>query len=154
MAIPEHRLQQVGGFLQDSAIGRGERADVPGERRDASRASRLEHPASSGGGVNALDAPVGRVEAPGDEAIRFQAGHEAGDGGWPYLLGVGEVAEADRAGEDDDGEGGEGRGAEAGRLVVDPEAAQEVDGGRVQAVGDRLGVGGRPADAGACAFGR
>ncbi len=152
MAISEHCFQQVGRLLQNGAVAGGQLADVPGERRHPSRSTGLEHLASSGCRVNALHTPVARVEAPGDQAVRLQTGHQAGDGGWSDLLGAREVAEGDRAGKDDDGECGEGRGAESGRLVLDAKAAQEVDGGRVQAVGDRLGAGGAPPGAaGSCA---
>ena len=61
-------------------------------------------------------------------------------------LETGERAEGDGAANDDDGERGELGGAEPGGVVLAAEAAQQVDGGGVESVGEVGGGvgGGRP----------
>jgi hypothetical protein len=106
----------------------------------------VEYLGPSGGRAHAHDAPVGCVSLALDELLGLQLDDQLGDGRWPHLLGARELAQCERTAEDDDRERGElGRG-EAGRVILAAEAAQEVDGRGVEAVGELGRLGGGPGD--------
>ena len=71
-----------------------------------------------------------------DEPLLFELDDQLRDGRGPHLLGARELAQGERAAEDDDGERGELRGGEAGGIVLAAEAAEEVDGGGMEAIGE------------------
>jgi hypothetical protein len=74
------------------------------------------------------------------EPLSLQLDDQLGDRGRSYLLGPRELAEGDgAAAEDDDGERGELWGGEAGGVILAAEAAEEVDGGGVEAIGEVRG---------------
>ena len=66
----------------------------------------------------------------------LEAGDDAAHGGWPDLLGVGELAERLWSAEDEDGKGGKLGRADVSFAVADAKAAEQVDGGGVELVGD------------------
>ncbi len=70
-----------------------------------------------------------------NQAAALQSGDDAAHGGRLDLLGGGEFAERFRAGEDQDRQRGELRGADAGSDILLAHAAQQVDGGGMKAVG-------------------
>lgn len=73
-----------------------------------------------------------------DEALLFEGVDDSRHGGRADLLGGGEIAQGDGASEDDDGQGGQPWGVEAGAFVFFAESPQQVDGGGVEMVGDIL----------------
>ena len=80
-------------------------------------------------------AGVSGVRGDFDQAAAGQAGYDAAHGGRFYLLGGGEFSESSRAAEHQNGKRGETRGAFAGGGILLAHAAQQVDGGGVQVVG-------------------
>ena len=71
--------------------------------------------------------------------FRDEGVYEAGDGGRPDLLCMGELAEGEWSGEDDNGEGGQARGIEAAGGVGVAQFAQQMNGGRMKGLGGILG---------------
>ena len=71
-----------------------------------------------------------------DELGALEAGDDAAHGGRAYLFGVGELTERSGAAEDKDGERRKLGGADVGFAVADAKAAQQVDCGGVELVGD------------------
>jgi hypothetical protein len=86
------------------------------------------------------DAPVVLIRLPRHEPASLERAHEAGHGRRTHLLRRGELAEGERAGEDDDGERREARPTEAGPGILTPQTPEEVNCRRVQTVG-QLGHG-------------
>ena len=71
-----------------------------------------------------------------DQPGALEAGDDAAHGWRSDLFGVGELTERSGTAEDEDGERGKLGGADAGFAVADTKAAQQMDGGGVELVGD------------------
>ncbi len=81
--------------------------------------------------------------APPYQFRTFKSGNDPAHGGRTYLFGGGQLADGTRASEYQHRESGELCGANAAGAVHNAEAAQQVDGGGMEAVGYRRGVRGR-----------
>jgi len=75
-----------------------------------------------------------------NEALFFEGVDDPGHRGRANLFGGGQIAEGYRAPEDDDGEGGQAWGVETRAFIFLAELSQQVDGGRVELVGDILRI--------------
>jgi hypothetical protein len=73
-------------------------------------------------------------------ALGLEGVDNTGHGRGADLLGVGELAEGDGAGEDDDGESGKPGGIEAAGRVDATQFAEQMDGGGVERLGSCFGV--------------
>ena len=71
-----------------------------------------------------------------DEAGALEAGDDAAHGRRAYLFGVGKFAKRSGTAKDEDGERGKLGGADASFAVTDAKAAEQVNGCRVELVGD------------------
>jgi hypothetical protein len=129
-------LQQGNRTREECALAHSEGAERRDERGDAALPAIVQHLGSAGSRAHAHDAPVGRVGLALDEALRLELDDQLGDGRGPHLLGARELAQGERAAEDDHGEGGELRGGEAGGIVLAAEASEEMDGGGMEAIGE------------------
>ncbi len=129
-------LQQLGGSTQDVLVVRREQRELTGQGLHTTSPTLLEDADPPLRRDDSLDASVRVVRDPFDESAPFQFADCSRHGGRPYLLGRGEVAHPHGAGEDDHGQGGQSRGRQPARLVVDTESAEQVDGGRVEPIGD------------------
>ncbi len=98
------------------------------ERRDSASPAVMQQPCSARRRFYANDASVRGIDFAVDESIGLERRDEFGDRRRAHLFGRGERAECDRSTEDDDGERGERRRGESGRIVLSSEAAEEVDG--------------------------
>jgi hypothetical protein len=85
--------------------------------------------------MNSDDAPVPLIRVAPGEAILFQAMDDSRHRRRANLFGGGELAKRLRAAEDEDGEGGKPRGAQAARGIHPPGVAKCVDGGGMEPVG-------------------
>lgn len=142
--------EDVGGALEGVELNGAESGEGFGERGDPSATTVDKQSASAGGGVEADHAAVVRVALAADEATGLEGADDARHCRGPHLLGGGEFTEGDGTTEDDHGErGGAGSGESEGS-VVGAEAAEEVDGEAVEAVGEGVD-GGR--GGGSCALG-
>jgi len=93
-----------------------------------------------GGGFEAEAAfVVGRGAA--DQAGADEAGDDAAHGGRANLLGFGEFAERTRPSKNQDGKRGELCWADPADRVAGSDAAEQVDGGGMEQVGDLDGIG-------------
>ena len=107
-------LEDGGGGFEGGSVACGERGDLAGEGADATFASGEQETLAGGGCGEQRDAGVVDAGGAGDEGLCGQGVDDARHGGRGDLLGAGEVAEGDGAGEDDDGESREAGGVEAG----------------------------------------
>jgi hypothetical protein len=83
------------------------------------------------------DAPVVGIRLAPHQAVALHADDQAGDGRRADLFGLGEGAEGDRpSAEHQHRERGRARRGQPHRLVLAPQAAEQTDGGRMEAVGD------------------
>jgi hypothetical protein len=73
---------------------------------------------------------------PAHQAGALEACDDAAHGWRANLLGVGELTERFWSAEDEDGEGGELGWPYVGFAIADTKAAEQVDGGGVELVGD------------------
>ena len=136
LAVAQHAMEHVDALAEGGEIAGGEGLErapkgleafgpSPTERACAGR--RRAHPDRPG---------VVRVGLADGEPVPHEPVHELGHRRWLHLLDPRELPDALRAGEDQDRENGEARGGDAQRLVLHAQATQQVDGGRVQPVGD------------------
>jgi len=131
----EHSLKQRNRALERSQLFGGEGLQLLGELPDPERAALLQE-ASSPRGRLEQDAPtVVRVGAAHHETMRLEIHHQAAHRRTPDVLGRGEPAEGARAAVDKDREGRQLRPAHLQGRVRSPKPAQEMDGRRVQVVG-------------------
>ena len=75
-----------------------------------------------------------------DVAVTLHAVNETGHGRGLDLLGLGELAHPPRPGEDQHGQRRESGSGDPERLVLHAQASQQVDRGRVQAIGHRIHI--------------
>ena len=125
--------------FERAPLGGWERRDGRLEGRHAPPPSLIEEPSSARRGLDAPDATVVRIGAHAHEGEAHEVADNARDGGGTDLFGRREVAQRQRAAEDDDGKGGEAWRRQPRRRVFEPEPTQEVDRRGVQAVGDTAG---------------
>ena len=102
----------------------------------------MQEAGSERSGVDLDAACVGGVGSDFDQLAAFESGDDAAHGGRLNLFGDGELSQCHGPGEDQNREGGQAGGALAGSSVLFAHTAEQVDGGRVEAVGDdvRRGV--------------
>jgi hypothetical protein len=129
-------FQNLCCFLKSRALLAIERGDLFCQCADAAGAAFHQELLSGGSGGDECAAAVVCILLFEDEALFFEGVDDACHGGRANLLGCCEVAEADVASEDDDGEGGETWSVEARAFVFFAEFSQQVDGGGVKLVGD------------------
>ena len=114
----------------------GEPRNLGGQIFDAALAAFLQQALALGGGTDVQAAGVVGVGGDGDEAAAGESGDDAAHGGRLDLFGGGEFFECFGAAENEDGKRRELRGADAGGGILLADAAKQMDGGGVQAVGD------------------
>lgn len=135
MSPPDDALEHVERSSERGDVFRGQRAELTRELGDATLASLLHDSSALRRGANTHDTPVLGIGLAPHESSCLQCGNDARHRGRTHLFGRGEVAERDRAGEDDDGERRETGSAESGGVVLAAQAPEQVDGGRVEPVG-------------------
>src|SRR5580704_12828339 len=113
---------------------------MAGQVGDAEVASFLQQAGAFGRGADAQAAGVVSVRLDFDQTAAGESGNDAAHGGRLDLLGGGEFAERFRVAENQNRQRGETRGTLAGGGVLLADAAQQVNGGAVQAVGYGGGV--------------
>jgi hypothetical protein len=79
--------------------------------------------------MNSDDAAVPLIRVAQGEAVLLQAVDDSRHRRRSHLFRCSELAEGLRASEDEDGEGGEPRGAQAARRIFPSRVAKRVDGG-------------------------
>jgi len=141
----EHVSEDFDGIADLREFGEGQRIQMLGERGDAQAASFFEQAPAFGGSADAKAAGIGGIGRNIDQAAARQTGYDAAHGRRLDLLGRGEFLERLWPSEYQDRERGEAGWAFAGSGILLADAAQQVDGGRVQAVGDGEDVGWRNA---------
>lgn len=134
-------VQELSGAGERFEVALGECAQLAREDAHAAGSPSLEERLAATSGGDADDAPVVGIGDAGDETHAFEGADEEGHGGRPDLLGGGQGAEGDGPAEDDDGQRGRTRAAQAHAGVLAADTPQNVNGGRVEAVGDDVGVG-------------
>jgi hypothetical protein len=128
------------GVVEGLLVVAREDLDLVGEGADAAVAG-LEEQAFALCGCRKLNGTaVFGARGLFDEALRFEGIDDASHGGRAYLLRVGELAEGEGAGEDDDGEGGQAGSIEAAGGVGPAQFTKQVDGGGVEGVGSFFGI--------------
>jgi hypothetical protein len=148
LSIPflKQPIEDFRGFAQLGALGRRQAIEPEGEFGHPHGAGFLEQADPPGGCPNAPAAGILAIGRDLDQAAGHQAGHDAAHGRGLDLLGAGQLPQGFRALEDQHGKGGQPRRAFAGGQILAPQAAQKVDGGGVQAVGQRPRFGLRPGE--------
>ena len=127
---------------QPSATGPGRRATgrrVGGPVRrsgDCGPLPGVDGPAR-GGSQEHLTA-VSRVRLTGDQPISLKRAYQPGHGGRADLFSGGQRSKCERPAKHDHRERGESRGGQAAGGVHGSQAAQQMDGGRVQLIGERV----------------
>ncbi len=136
-------FHQGGSAGKQATVGQRKFSQRPGQNGDPATAAALEESHSPGGGADESRAAVAGVGAAAGEPFAFQSGDDAGHGRGFDLLGGGQPLKREGAGKDEDGEGGKLRGADAGADIFLADAAEDVDGGGVEAIrhGVRAGAG-------------
>ncbi len=125
---------------EQCAVASGERGERCNEGGNAPLAPVVEEFHAAGRGAHAHDASVGCVGHALDEPPRLQHPDQPRYRRRPHLLGTGEITEGDGPAEDDDGEGGELGGGEAGGIVFAAKAAEKMNRRGVEAIGEAGGV--------------
>jgi len=110
------------------------------ELRDTSLASPHEDPPTLRRGADAHGSRVAFLGLAGHEAFALERLHEAGHRRRRDLLGASEPADRRRAPENEHGESRETRRGQTARNVHPPNAPQEMDGSRMQGVGNLADV--------------
>lgn len=137
-------FEEGGGPGEGPEVARGQGGEVAGEGGHPPGAALLEEEPPAGRGPHPLHAAVPGVREALDEPVGLEALDQPGDGGGADLLGLGQLAEGERAGEDDHRQRREPGRREARGGVLLTQAAQQVDGRGVEAVGDLERRRGRP----------
>ena len=135
-------VDQVGCLQQVIEVRGRQVRDLGGECGDAATAGFVQEAGSERSGMDPDAACVGGVGGDFDQLAAFESSDDAAHGGRLDLFGGGELSECHGPGEDQNREGGQAGGALAGSSVLFAHTAEQVDGGRVEAVGDdvRRGV--------------
>jgi hypothetical protein len=131
----DDQLEQFSAVLELLELGVVEAAQPLCEDLDPPLAARLEHARSRGCGLDAHDPPVARIGEPPDEARGLELADDPGHRRRANPLGRCEVPQPDGAPEHDDRECRQARRRQTGGLVFAPEPSQQVNGGRVESVG-------------------
>lgn len=142
LEISQDLLEQGESFAKLLSFAFGKPVDCFGEKLHAAFA-RFPHQADAFGRSFEAHAAAVFRGMPTDESGALEAGDDATHGGWPDLLSVGELAERLWSAEDEDGESGKLGGADVGFAVADAKAAQQMNGGGMELVGDFRGCLGR-----------
>jgi hypothetical protein len=104
------------------------------ELGDSTLASFLHDLFPGGRRLDAYDAAIGGIDFARHEPRLLQRSDDARHRRRTDLFRGGEIAERDRSGEDDDRERGESGGTESRGVILSSQAAQQVNGGRMQPV--------------------
>jgi hypothetical protein len=134
-------FQNVGGGAELGKFAAGEGIEMGCEVLDAALAALLEKARALRGGADVYPARVAGIASDIDQVTAFESGDDAGHGRRFDLLGGGELAERFGAGKDQNGESGQLCRAHTGSHVLQAHTAQQVDGGRMKAVGGGEGRG-------------
>ena len=129
-------LDDVGGRGERRSLRLVQRRDLGGERRHAALPALVEQTRAFCSGVQPHDPAVIRIVLAPDEPVALHPDDQAGRRRRADLFGGGELAERDRSAEDHDGQRRGARRRQAHGVVLPPQAAEQVDRGGVQAVGD------------------
>jgi hypothetical protein len=133
-------VEDRGGRMQGFLVMRAEDRDLPRQGADAAT-TRLEEQALAFHSRGEVDgAPITRAGVLCDECFCFEGVDDAGHGRRADLLRIGEAAEGDGTGKDDDGKSRETGGIEAGGRIGLAQPAQQMNGSRVKRLGGGLGI--------------
>jgi catechol 2,3-dioxygenase-like lactoylglutathione lyase family enzyme len=133
------RFEQRSRAFEQAPIALGKLGEGGRQPCDATRTPRLEQRLAGARGVETLAPRVLGVGLATHEPVPFEPGDEARDGGRTDLLGGSELARGAGPAEDEHREGREARSGEAGGGVLGAKAAEQVDGGCVEPLGERFG---------------
>ena len=132
---PDQPFEDVDCAFEEGELPGGQRDDFGRERGDTPASTFLEESFALRRHAHDSHSAITLAWSAGGKALGFERGDDARDGGRPHLLGVGELAQGEGTAKDDYGKRGELRRGEAGAGVFAPDAPEEVDGRRVEAVG-------------------
>jgi hypothetical protein len=140
LEISHNLLEQSESFAELLTLVFSEPTHCVGKGVHAAIA-RFPHQANPFGRSFEADAAAVFGGVPAYEASALESGDDAAHGGRADLLGISELAERFGSAEDENGEGGKLGGADASFAIADAKAAEEVDGGGMELVGDFNGCG-------------
>lgn len=135
-------LEQGNRTREERAIARGEGGERCDQGSNAPLAAVVQHLGSAGGRPHTHDAPVGCIDLTLHEPLGLQLHDQLRDGRRAHLLGARELAQRERAAEDDHGESGQLGGRKSRGVVLATEAAEEMERRGVQAIRERRCLGG------------
>jgi hypothetical protein len=130
-------FQKAGGRAELRQLASRQGSEVGGEIRDAALAPLLQKARACGGGLDVHAAGVAGIPSDFNQKAPLESSDNPAHGRWLNLLCGGKITERFRAGKDQDRQGRELRGTHARDRVLLADAAQQVDGDRMEAVGNR-----------------
>ena len=153
------RARAVAGVERGQLVSAPPRAPTRRRRERAPRARRVSaHAAPAASASTRCERPFFSARTPfavartitarrssgsasrADVSVALHAVDQSGHGRRFDLLGLGELAHPPRPGEDQHRQGGESGSGDPQRLVLHAQASQQVDRGRVQAIGHRIHI--------------
>ena len=140
LARAHHPLQHVDAPRERRQPVGGEGPQARRQRLHPLRPAFPQRTGPLGGGAHDHRAGVRRIGPANDVSIPFHAVDQTRHGRRFDLLGLGELAHPPRPGEDQHGQRRESGCGDPERFVLHAQASQQVDRGRVQAIGHRIHI--------------